>query len=1054
MLRLRRMSAMLFAAAIIPLGLAAQSGTVTGTVTEAGSGRPLASANVSVSGTSLRTITNQQGVYRLTSVPAGSRTVSATQLGYGTSTRTVDVSAGGTATANFTLNTSALALGGITVNAVTGQAERRVESGTNTGAINVAETNKGPITQLSDVLQGRVTGVTLQNAGGGQGSGVRIRIRGANSLSLSNDPLIYIDGVQASQNRGGFTLGGGDYSRLNDINPEEIENIEVLKGPAASALYGTAAANGVVLITTKRGKAGNAVWRGYAEGGRFRDVNNYPLNYAALQTVDASKPVYEPEGGYLNIIQSTGDPASPYIYCPNYRAAIPTGQTIGGLTTCTQDVALSFDQFRDPRTTIFTDGSTTKFGANVSGGSENLTYFISGDKQDELGVLRPNSLGRLSLRTNLTAKVGSRANVGVNAAYIRSHTNRLSESNSVFSPLINTALGPAQYIPGMESDTVGAPAGRYGSYFGYNYADQRRITADQDVDRFIVGANTNYHPMSWLSINGNLGLDFFDRTDQQTVNPNYFPLAQSYILGFRDRQATNNYLWTGSGSAVATFDLSSNLVSTTTVGGSYQRSLLEQIECYGVGIPAGTTSCNATTSQFAVSEGHTDAITVGGFVRQELAIADRLFLAGSVRADNNSGLVSGLIYYPAASASWVLSSEPFFPKTDLISQLRLRVAAGESGLRPGFGQAETFFGSRGVQVSSSEVAALILTSTGNPNLKPERTREYEGGFDLGLFHDRLSADFTHYNRRSTDALISRNLAPSTGFSGSVFQNLGAVRNWGNEIGLNAKIVEGTRFSFNARLSATTLGNRIEELGKGIAPITTNRGAQAHRQGFPVGAFFALPIKYNDADNNGLLSRAEVSVDSSRFLIVPSTTVGKQLDTLALAYMGPSLPTATQSLSGEVTLFKNITVSTLFERRTGSKQLNETEYFRCRTQNANPYYSGCSALANPNASLASQAAFIAGQYIGSSRAGYIEDADFIKWRELSVRLGIPESLVNRFPNLKGAALSLSGRNLKTWTDYTGLDPEINEGGGGSNFNQGEFNTQPPVRVVTVRFDFNF
>jgi len=1050
-------SVLLSAAVISSPAFAQERGTVTGVVTAAENGGPLSAANISVGGTQIRTVTDGQGRYRL-QVPAGQHIIRVATIGREAGSRTVTVAAGETVTANFSLGTSAIALQGVVVNAVTGQAERRVEVGTNVGQVNVAELNKGPIKQASDVLQGRVAGVTMQGASGQAGSGQRIRIRGANSLSLSNDPLIYIDGVQASNSRGGISLGGQDYSRLNDINPEDIQNIEILKGPAASAIYGTAAANGVILISTKRGRAGRAVWRGYAEAGNSKDVSPYPNNYIALQSFGTgNEPVYDiPNGGVLNTRNVFGASA-PYAICPNYIAAIPTGQTVNGLTQCRQDVLLSYNPFRDPRQSPLSEGSNNKLGMSVSGGTEGLTYYLSADRQGETGVIQPNDLERFNLRSNLTARLGASANVSVNVGYITSNLNRLSSDNSVFSPLINNALGPAQYLPG--ADTLGSPGARVGSYFNYNLADQRLVTADQGIDRFIVGSNANVRPTSWLTVNGNVGLDFFSRFDEQSLDPNLLPLTQSYILGFRNALRSNNYQWTSNASAVGTFDLTPNVVSTTTLGGSFQRQTFEQVSCFGAGIPAGTSSCASTTSLFSVGEAYTDQRTLGAFARQEIGINDRLFLAASIRADNNSGLVSGLIYYPSANASWVISDEPFFPETSFLSQFRLRAAAGQSGQRPGFGDAEQLFASVGVQSGGADLPALVLSNTGNPNLKPERTTEYEGGFDLGLFGDRVSADYTYFTRRSQDALISRNLPPSAGLGGSVFQNLGSVRNWGQELGLNAEIINRDRVRFTARLAATTLRNEIEELGEGIAPISFNRGAQAHREGFPTGAFYATPLKFNDADGNGKLSRAEVMVDSSRFLVVEASDARRKLgftrDTLSVALMGNALPTNTQGLSGELTLFRNLTISTLFERRAGNKQLNYTEYFRCRTQGqTSAFFSQCSALSNPNATLEEQAAYIGAQFIGATQSGYIQDAEFVKWRELSVRLGVPETFGSRFPLLKGAAVSLNGRNLKTWTDYTGLDPEINEGGGGANFSQNEFNTQPPVRVYTVRFDFNF
>ncbi|MHB1074096.1 MAG: TonB-dependent receptor plug domain-containing protein, partial [Gemmatimonadaceae bacterium] len=719
-----------FAILLLPAALAAQAGgTVAGQVLDAASQAPVEGVQVMIVGTQRGTTTNAQGRYSIAGVPAGVQQVRARRVGYGASTQAVTVVGGQTSTVNFTLTQAATQLQEVVVNAVTGQAQRREEIGTNTGNISVADLPKGPINNMAEVLQGRVAGVNLQSAAGSVGSSQRIRIRGANSLSLSNEPLLYVDGVLVSNGKGGISLGGQDYSRLNDINPEEIENIEILKGPAASAIYGSAAANGVVLISTKRGRSGAAKWGAYVEGSQSKDENTYPLNYAALQVFTPGQPFYDiPNGGILRTRQIFGARA-PYNICPNYQAAAGS---------CTQDTVLSFNQFRDPRTSPYQTGTRAKFGVNVSGGSDALTYYVSADKERADGVLRPNSLDQTSLRANMNARIGEKANLSVSTAYVNALTNRISNDNSVFSPLINAFLGPAQYLPGMESDTVSSPGQRVGSYFGYNTADQRKVQADQTVDRVILGANANYTPLSWLRLNGNTGLDFYGRYDARTINPaDRLPLALSYRLGNHYANRSLSHLWTANGSATGTFSILDNLVSNTTAGASFQRNLFEGNDCYGIGIPAGTKSCSATTSQFAVSETHTDERTVGFFAREELAFADRLFLAGSIRADNNSGLsrdISGLSYFPSVNASWVVSREPFFPALDWVNQLRLRAAYGKAGQRPGFGDAETFFVSAVTQVAGQESPALVLSRTGNPALKVETTTEVEGGFDVGLFN--------------------------------------------------------------------------------------------------------------------------------------------------------------------------------------------------------------------------------------------------------------------------------------------------------------------------------
>ena len=1043
-------AAVLLALAALPSFARAQAtGTITGTVTAAESGGPLSGAQVSLQGTVRRTVTDAQGRYRLSAEP-GTYTVQVSTLGRQAGSRQVTVTAGGTATANFSLGTSAVALEGITVNAVTGEAERHREVGTAVVSIPVDEMNHAAAPNLANVLTARAPGVTLQGVAGTTGTSSRIRIRGANSLSLSNEPLIFVDGVQASNSKGGFGVGGQSPNRLNDINPEDIQNIEVLKGPAASAIYGTAAANGVLLITTKRGRAGHTVWRTYGEAGNVKDVTNYPPNYLSVQTVTAGEALYDTVFGYgySNTTDVFGAGA-PYIHCTNRDAA--TG-------ACKQDITVSFSPLNDSRTTPFSTGRRGKAGLNVSGGGTGLSFYVSGDIEGERGVLNYNRLERTSFRGNFNADPSSKLSLQLNTSYIGSRLDQVQGDNNIFSPIINGLLGPAQYVPGMEADSIGTPGSRVASYFGYSPADDANLPTSQGVDRMILGANANYRPLSWLTVNGNAGLDFFARADALVVDPaSNIPLATEYLLGYRDAQKSNNWQWTTNLSSIARFDLTPAIVSTTTVGGSYQRSLFNSVFCEGVGIPSGTASCNATTSQFNIDESQTDNRTLGGYVRQEFAFSDRLFLAASVRGDKNSGLVTGFIYYPSASLSWVVSEEPFFPRISFLSNLRLRGAIGTSGQRPEFGQAETLYSAVSAQRNATEEAAVVLNNTGNENLKPERTRELEFGADLGLLQDRLSFDFTAFNKKSRDALISRNLEPSAGLTGSVFQNLGEIQNSGTELGVNALVVDRRNIRFNARLAASTLHNKIIEMGEGIAPISLNRGVQFHREGFSAGGFFARPYKFNDANNNGLLDRGEIRVDSSRFITVRDQITGHDT-TLALEYLGPALPTNTQALSADLTLFRNITFTTVFERRAGNRSMNYTEYFRC--VNGQVGLGHCSEAENPGATLEQQAAYLAAANLstnpglGSSLWGFIEDATFTKWREFSVRLGAPESWGRRFPLIRGAAFTVAGRNLKTWTDYSGLDPETNEGGGASAFAQGEFNTQPPVRYWTARIDLTF
>jgi hypothetical protein len=518
-----------------------------------------------------------------------------------------------------------------------------------------------------------------------------------------------------------------------------------------------------------------------------------------------------------------------------------------------------------------------------------------------------------------------------------------------------------------------------------------------------------------------------------TLQPHQLDIAESWNNGFRQSDRANRYTYTFNSSGVARYTPMENLLSTTTVGVSYNRSLLERTHCYGSSLVPGTASCGTTAALFDVDEDFSEIKQVGAYAATELAWQDRVFLAAAIRGDDNSafGTDYGFITYPSASLSWVIGEEDWFPELSFLSSLRVRTAWGTSGLRPDFRDAVTLFDPTTVATAGGDVPGITVNSTGNLDLKPERSTEYEIGVDAALFDNRLGVDFTYFNKTSKDALISRRLPPSYGVAASRFENLGKIQNAGTELALNLAAIERDQFGLNLRATLTTLDNKVVDIGEGVEDITLNRGLQRHKEGFPSGAFFQIPYTINDADGNGLLTNDEV--------ILGDTAV----------YIGPALPTYQASFGGELRMFGFVRVSTLFEARGGNYQGNDSESFRCGFRSTR----GCQAVGDPNASLEEQARYISDRYLGSAY-GYVESADFIKWRELSVTLDAPEALTSTMPRLSGLSLTVSGRNLKTWTDYTGLDPETVEAGGSSNFNQSEFNTQPPVRYLMVRLNYNF
>ncbi len=1016
MRRLSRLSALLVALAALPASLFAQGGgTITGRVTGADTGQPIASATVTVEGSSLRSVTDAQGRYTIRSVPAGTYSVSAATLGRESARRSASVAAGQTVTLDFTLASRAIALDVIVASA-TGEQQRTREVGNAVAKIDLSEDVPLAATNdLAQVLQGRAAGVTVLSPGGTTGSGARIRIRGSNSVSLANDPLLIIDGVRADNGNGSsIGVGGQTPNRLNDINPEDIENIEVLKGPSASALYGTAAANGVILVTTRKGRAGATRWAFYTEQGQLTDPNEYPTNYLGYCTFRA---------GTASPIVTAGGNCLGRNYIGNAAAFGPA----------TRDSVTSFNVLESGISPI-SDGSRQKYGFSVNGGTDRATYYLSGDFENEIGVYENlNELDRYNFRANLRGQLRENLDVSVNTGYITSNLTLPQNDNNNLGVVSSAFAGYGREIPDA--------AGR--GPFGFFTIDQlKALTVEQDIGRLISSATANYRPLSWLSFNSTIGMDLLARHDGQTLVPGVITTGANFE-GNRASARTNISTFTFTANGTANYGISEAITSQTSIGTQFDQALLRQTIASGRGLPAACTSLNCVATGFAVDEANSDVRTIGAYIQQQFSLNDRLFLTGSLRGDDNSafGADFGFIVYPAVSLSWVVAEEPWFPQIDALSTLRLRTAYGQSGLRPGFRQAETYEAPLAATVGGVSVPGTTIGNVGNPNLKPERSREYELGFDLGLLDERVGLEFTYYNKRSSDALVSRVLAPSLGVGGlGQLINVGEVSNKGIEGTLNLRLVRAANFEWDTHITGTRTKNRLEVLG--IDPFTgaqiqpiifgLSGNTQRMQEGYPLGAYFQVPYTFADANNDGILTTSEVTMDT------------------AAAFLGNPFPTRELSFQTNVTVWKNFRLSGLLDYRGGFHQYNATEQFRCTSfNNCEAGYAGFEGI---NAPLEAQAATIASQTFGS-QAGYIEEADFVKLREIALTIGLPENLARRLRS-QGVSLTLAGRNLKTWTDYSGIDPEINFNGSGSNFSTAEFLTQPPVRYWTARIDVNF
>ena len=675
-------------------------------------------------------------------IPPGTHSLRASFIGYGPVTQEFTVTVGGTAEVNFDLAQSALALDEIVVTA-TGQ-QRKRELGNAVGDINAAEIREvAPVNNISDLLQGRSAGVQVFNSAGTSGVGSRIRIRGSSSISLSNDPLIYVDGIRVDSRQSGLGAGGQEASRLDDFNPEDIESIEIVKGPSAATLYGTEAANGVIRITTKRGIPGTTRWNIWAEGGIIQEPNQYPLNFTGL---DAS-------GG-------------------TYARACRLNEVAQGL--CNQSSIESYQVLHDPMLSPIDDGSRNQFGVSVSGGTERIKYYIAGEFEGETGpfslpqpdredleargvpitseVERPNQLQRRNLRINLNSQVADQVTLALQMSYLDSHFAYMGNDNNSFGFM------PSAFFGGSNPDRAWGfqrPAQLFGRTF---YQDTNRMTAS---------STATWNPFEWLSMRGTGGLDYYNRNDISFFARDIGVPGDSN-RGRKDTDYINQWQYTFDASATASFDLTNWITSRTALGVQYFENRFQGTNAWGIDIVNGGSSIGLAAETFS-DEFHTFEKTAGLFIDQQIGLNDRLFLTGAIRADDNSafGQDFDLIYYPKAGLSWIASEEDFFPEIPFLDQFRLRGAWGKSGLQPGSDDAIRTLSATAITTPSDETGSGVsIGNIGNSLLEPERSSEVEVGFDAEIAGGRAGIEFTYYDKRTDGALITVPLAPSLGASAS------------------------------------------------------------------------------------------------------------------------------------------------------------------------------------------------------------------------------------------------------------------------------------------------
>ncbi len=963
----------------------AEGQTVTGSVRDQATGNPIAAAQVFLEDLSLGGLTQANGQYLLLNVPVGTHTLTVQSLGYRTESYEVSVGAGQTVTQNFFLTQQALQLDEVVVTG-TAAASRVREIGNSVSVLDADVAEVQPITNVSDLLRGRMAGVVVQQGSGDVGTASTIKIRGSSTMRLVNDgPLIYIDGVRVS-NR--MESGSRDVSRIDDIDPAMIESMEVIKGPAAATLYGTEAANGVINITTKNGLTGDAQWNFTTRQGAgwFRD---------------------------------------------------PAGRTPTNYTRGPNDELREFNMFRDrpeELDVMFRTARSQYYGMDVGGGTDRFQYFVAGSMQADDGVTYNSWArkynGRLNIRAQPADNITLSANAGVGMTRIRlGGDNPYEEAVRATYP-----EDPSDPLRGYFRATPEAWIEQF---------DDRN-----NANRMTAGLTAAHTPFDWFTHRMTFGLDLTDQVEDQLDNflspqsAQFF--SSSSAAGGRRLNRESVVYTTFDYAASATRDLSDNLRSTTSSGFQVYTRSINDVTADGDRFPAFGLSAVSAAGQRTGSDGLIENNTVGVYLQQQFGWKDRFFITGAMRADDNSSFGSefDLVYYPKISGSWVVSEESFW-NFDFFNSLRLRAAYGESGQQPdGFAAIRSFT----TRDSPTGTSTVTPASPGNAALGPEVGKEIEVGFDASMLDGRVSLDFTYYDQTTTNAIVSRNVAPSGGFTAQKDVNIGQINNKGIEASLNARIWESNAFDWDLLVNASTNTNVIEDLGlEGFLQLGwTTR----HQEGYPVGSMFAprvLSAQFVCADATDPACRG---IDASTMLCDDGNGNGVACTPEAWIYQGHPDPNLELSIGSSFNIGDRLTIDALAQGKFGQTKYDLMGWWRYAALqtsliNADPRNHPPELVAE-----AQEGAF--GEF-----ALWVNEASFFRFREVSATYQLPDGIVQSLGSTRGS-ISLSARNLgmiwTNWPEWPHHDPEVVDPSNtfSGNREPQEDSAVPPLTSMTLTF----
>ncbi len=986
--------------------------TVRGQVVDEATGKPVPQVAVATADGRRRAQTNDLGNFVLPRVPAGERQLSFRRIGYRSMTLRVTLSRDTSIVVPMTLAPSVLS-----AVVTTGSGERsRLEIGNSVAVTNADSVMlTTPVHSVSQLMANRLPGLLATTGSGSVGAPTRLRVRGNSSIESNNNPIVIVDGVKISTDAttavtntlyagvygGSRQYGANDLSfRLDDLDPNSIESIELLKGPAASTLYGSEAANGVLVIKTKRGQAGPARWSFYGDYRSLSQVKDYDYPVKQLGYPISGAASANPTCTISNVF---------------HGSCIPDEGALVG-----------FNMLEDPRFTPQARGHTGSIGANVSGGTENIQYFLGGTYLDQLGttklpdvnrawiehgrggqtmsskLIRPNARTNASVNARITGRMGSTADFALGTHFI-----------SQYQRVGSDGMAGLLSEPRLHSDTTPVMAG-WEQWYG---------TREQELKHVLGSASANWRP-EWrnnaFTASVTYGWDLSLTDDEYfaakgSCNPLCTSTTDQGVLGYINTGRRSNFVQTLNLGTTFHLPVTSWLSTSTRVGGNYSKT--HWYDLYGSATNLGVgRKLYAASGTKQISDIGDERATAGWYLEEQFNLRnDRLFVTFGVRQDAGSSLGETVRpVFPKWNASWLLSEESFFPLKDYISLFRARFAVGSAGVMPSStARLRTYaMGTNFVLDDDAPTGSFAeLGSPGNPDLKAEHSREYEGGVDIELFDRRLTLEATYFHKYTKDAIHRGPLAGSVGSSvvRPLISNLGDVENWGWEGSGSLRVLDNDRLSYTVIGSLTQRNNRLTRLADGVVTfLSVSASGDLYtgnetriEKGYPLFGRWAYPIKgWSDLNSDGRIDPLEVWVGDS------------------LEFVGPSEPKYTGYIGNQVALFNNrLTINANFSFSSGLTQFNQAR------KNMAQY---TAAQHGVETSHLDQACIAASAAQGQRRATdwcFMETVKLLRFQDLSIGYNLPPAYAGKI-GASSASIVFSASNLHHWSNYRGRDPGIN------------------------------